>query len=468
LSVLLAAAPPLVAAALLLARVSPVRASLAALLTGVLALLAFPVALGSLIRAEGQALLTGLEVVLIVLGGVLLFELMAVGGAHDRLGAWAARLSSDPGRRVLVVVLAVTPFAESVTGFGVGVIIAAPLLRRMGLDARRSATIALLGLVTVPWGALAPGTLVAARLGEVPVDDLGVASAVLSGPVFLVCGFTALWVALGPRAAARRLPDLVAVALALWVGIWGANVVVGTPLAGALGAGVALAAALGLVGLRERHGPPPLDRATARAVAPYGLLLGLLLGSRVTGALAGADGLAEALLLSPATWLGVTALATPALMGGPRRSGRALGVALERWRPVAVTTLAFLLLGGLMTVSGMASALAASGAGLGRAYLVLAPWLGGLGGFLTGSNAGANAMFAAPQAEAARALGYPLETLLAAQNVSASLLTMASAARAALVVALLGPDARGGVLGPVLAADAVVLVMLGGILLAAG
>ena len=468
MSVLVAAAPPFVAAALLLAHVSPVRASLAALLTGALALLAFPVGLEELARAEGEALLTGLEVVLIVLGGVLLFELMAVAGAHDRLGTWAARLSSDPGRRVLVVVLAVTPFAESVTGFGVGVIIAAPLLRRMGLDARRAATIALLGLVTVPWGALGPGTLVAARLGGMSVDELGVASAVLSAPVYLVCGFAALWVALGLRGGARRAPDLVVVALALWAGVLGANVVVGTPLAGALGAGVALAAALALVGVRERQGPPPLDRATVQALAPYGLLLALLLLSRAAGALTDAGGLAAALVLSPATWLGVTALATPALVGGRGRSAPAVVTALERWWPVAVTTLAFLVLGGLMTVSGMASALAAAGAALGRGYLVLAPWLGGLGGFLTGSNAGANAMFAAPQAEAARALGYPLETMLAAQNVSASLLTMASAARVALVVALLGPEARGGVLRPVLAADAVVLVILGGILLAAG
>jgi lactate permease len=116
----------------------------------------------------------------------------------------------------------------------------------------------------------------------------------------------------------------------------------------------------------------------------------------------------------------------------------------------------------------MASALAAAGAGLGRGYLALAPWIGGLGGFLTGSNAGANAMFAAPQAEAARALDYPRLTLLAAQNVSASLLTMASAPRVALVLALLGPEAEGGVLRPVLLACGAGLVSLGAILLVAG
>jgi lactate permease len=204
-------------------------------------------------------------------------------------------------------------------------------------------------------------------------------------------------------------------------------------------------------------------------VAPYGLLVALLLASRAAAGLSqGADGLAEAVLLSPATWLGVTALATPALVGGAARTRHAIATALERWGPVAATTLAFLLLGALMTAAGMASALAAAGAGLGRAYLALAPWVGGLGGFLTGSNAGANAMFAAPQAEAARALDYPLERLLAAQNVSASLLTMASAPRVALVIALLGPEAESGVLRPVLAADAAVLLTLGAILLSAG
>lgn len=468
MTVLVAAAAPLVAAVLLLARVSPVLASLAALATGMAALLAFPTPLGELLGAEADALVTGLEVVLIVLGGVLLFELMAAGGAHDRLGAWVARLSSDPGRRVLAVALAVTPFAESVTGFGVGVIVAAPLLRQMGLDARRAAVVALLGLVAVPWGALAPGTLVAARLGGVPVDPLGVASAVLSGPVFLVCGFAALWVATGVRAALARTPDLLVVAAALWAGVWTANRLVGTPLAGALGAAVAFAAVLALVALRERHAPPALDRPTLRALAPYGLLVALLLASRTAGALLEPEGVAGAVLLSPATWLGVTALATPALVGGASGARHAIRTALERWRPVAVTTVAFLLLGGLMTAAGMASALAGAGAGLGRGYLVLAPWIGGLGGFLTGSNAGANAMFAAPQAEAARALGYPLETLLAAQNVSASLLTMASAPRVALVVALLGLEGQGGVLRPVLLADAAVLVILGAILLSAG
>jgi lactate permease len=47
-------------------------------------------------------------------------------------------------------------------------------------------------------------------------------------------------------------------------------------------------------------------------------------------------------------------------------------------------------------------------------------------------------MFAAAQAEAARGLDLPPLRLVAVQNVSASLLTMASVPRVALVAGLLG------------------------------
>lgn len=466
MTALLAALPPLLAAALLLARVRPTRAALAALACGLAVVPAFDPSLEELARAEGEALLIGLEVVLIVLGGVTLYELMADAGAHERLGSWAIALSVDPGRRVLLVVLGVTPFAESITGFGVGVIVAAPLLLKMGLSPPRAAAVGLLGLVAVPWGALAPGTLVGSRLSGVPFDELGILSAALSGPVLLIAGAAALLVATGPRAALSRAPELVLVAGGLWAGIWLANRTLGTPLAGALGACAGIAMCLLLVRARERRPLPLPDPETLRALSPYAVLVGLLLAGRLgVAALGIGDSGVAGVLLSPATAMLVTCGLVPALLGPLPRARRALRVALVRWRPVALTTLAFLALGALMTASGMAAALAAAGAELGRAYLVLAPFLGGLGGFLTGSNAGANAMFAAPQADAARALGYPVDRLVAAQNVSASLLTMASAPRVALVLALMGPEARQAkVLRPVLAADVAALVALAAVL----
>ena len=462
---LLAAAPPALALVLLLARVDAVAAAAAALACGVgVTLLAFPVPASRLVAAEGAALLTAVEVALIVLGGVLLFELMALAGAHEWLGRWVAALVEDPGRRILLVVLGVTPFAESVTGFGVGVIVAAPILLQMGFPPARAALLALLGLVAVPWGALAPGTLVASRLADVPFDQLGVASAVLSGPVFLIVGVAALAASVGPRAVLQRAPDLGLAVGALWGGIWGANLLLGTALAGVFGSLAATGAMLALARLREGR-PLAWDAGVRRALRPYALLVVLLLGSRLIAGLAGWQGAARDVALSPALWLFVTAAGTPVLLGVPGAGvPGALSRGEARWRPVALTTLIFLALGALMTVTGMSAVLARAGARLGDAYLLLAPWIGGLGGFLTGSNAGANAMFAGAQADAARQLAYPLDRLLAIQNVSASLLTMASAPRVALAVGLLGPHAGvGGVLRAVLGIDVAVLAVLGAV-----
>jgi lactate permease len=141
------------------------------------------------------------------------------------------------------------------------------------------------------------------------------------------------------------------VAVALWAGIWLANLTVGTPLAGALGSLVAVAVTLGLVWLRERR-VPSMDGRVGRALLPYLVLIVLLLGSQaLVAVLAGGQPEAWAsVVASPAVWLLATAAATSWLLGtGPGAVPPALGPAVRRWWPVAVTTICFLALGGLMT-----------------------------------------------------------------------------------------------------------------------
>lgn len=84
------------------------------------------------------------------------------------------------------------------------------------------------------------------------------------------------------------------------------------------------------------------------------------------------------------------------------------------------------MLGVLLATSGMSDALAAGASRLGPVYPLMASCLGALGGFLTGSNTGASAMFASTQAQPATAIGYPVVSMVALQNVGASLATMAA------------------------------------------
>jgi lactate permease len=124
-------------------------------------------------------------------------------------------------------------------------------------------------------------------------------------------------------------------------------------------------------------------------------------------------------------------------------------------------TTAFLVLGALLTATGQAAELGRAAATLGIAYPAIAPWLGGLSGYLTGSNAGANAMLAAAQAEAAAGLGLSVLTLVTVQNVSASLLTMASPARVAMAATVTEATGQAGsITARLLVIDAIALLAL--------
>ncbi|WP_019930802.1 L-lactate permease [Nocardia sp. BMG111209] len=378
-----------------------------------------------------HALGTAVEIAIILAGGCLLNRVLAAAGTYAAVADWlrGTRREIDRTDVVLLIVLGITPFAESVTGFRVGIVMAIPLLRSVGFSPSRAAALGLLGLVIVPWGALAPGTLIAATVTGIPVDRIGQASAWLSLPVFLCCGAAALWVGYG-RAALSRLPDLLWSAGALWLGVLAAQYALGTPPAGAVGSVAGIAA--GTVLLRLRHGslarPGP---RLAFLLSPYAVLLaGILLG-RMIFRLASGHGAAVAVLTSPALWLAVAAgYAVGVVLDRERVS--VTRAALAQWWPVASTTLLFLFVGTTLAASGMSGAVAAAAGHLGPAYPLAAPWIGGVGGFLTGSNSGANAMFAAGQAAAAASVHRSALVTVAIQNVSGSLLTMASLPRLTL------------------------------------
>ncbi|BDB71227.1 SLC13 family permease [Comamonas thiooxydans] len=400
-----------------------------------------------------------LEVLLIVAGGLLLSEVLRASGAQKALADWLlARAGSGTGA-VLLVVHGITPFAESVTGFGVGVTIGIPLLAHFGLPPRKVVLIGLLGLCSVPWGSMGPGTLVAATMAGLPFKELGQASALVSVIPFVITGMAAAALASAPG---RRWPALLQGLLSgllLTAAVALMNTLAGTAPAGALGA--LLVVGWHLLRLRVSQvdaDKPPLSESGRRALAAYALLLG---GVLAAAALLRALDLPAAWhgLASPGLWLLVAAVFFT--RGRPARPS--LAKVWRSWLQVAPVTALFIVLGVLMAVSGMAAQLAQALARSGSLYLLAAPFVGALGGFVTGSNTGANAMFAATQAEIAQALGAPLLPFMAVHNVSASLLLMASPGKVEMAVQLLaqGADQRRWVQRSVLMLDLAAVALMG-------
>lgn len=423
---------------LLLFSALPVMAVIVALVCGVRSLyaalagvavaalgvaLAFPLSEAALAQAGSVWLPVLIEVVLIVGGGLLLSEVLRAAGAQKALAQWVLGQTGQGVGAVLLVVHGVTPFAESLTGFGIGITIGIPLLAHCGLSARKVAVIGLLGLCAVPWGSMGPGTLIAATMAGLPLDALGMASAGVSVVPFVLTGVVAAWLASAPGARGRAVLQGAASGLMLTAAVALANAVVGTPPAGALGALLMVVLFLWRARRRSQGGTPPAALAPLgwRALKAYAVLLGGVLVAGVAVRMLQWTGMGH-LLASPALWLFVAALWFA--RGLPAQDQRQR--VLRAWGQVAPVTALFILLGVLMAVSGMAVQLAHALAQGGSWYVFAAPFVGALGGFVTGSGTGANAMFAAPQAEIAQALGVAVLPFMAVHNVSAALLLMAS------------------------------------------
>lgn len=458
MTLFLALLPLLVVVAALVARQSTTRSAV----LGLVAAMVLATAFFDFSWNAGLATLTDwtvlvVEVMLIVGGGIAFAEAGKRSGDQAALSGWlAARLGTGVGP-ALAVAHGVTPLAESLTGFGVGVAIAVPLLVGLGFTGRRAAIIGLLGLCAVPWGAMGPGTLIAAELARVGFTEFGIICAVLSLPVFLGTGITAALVAAEGTSRRRAVGYAVASGLVLWVSILGANILIGTAPAGAVGAAITLGVHLLLHRARGMAlGMSPRER---RALLPYGLLLGGVLVTSVIIRIAGLEETAWRYLSSPALWLAATTVVC--LRSQLFQLSGTVKRAFGTWVHVGPATGMFIFVGAVMAGSGMSGQIADALASLGGVYLALVPAIGAAGGFITASNSGANAMFAGPQAQAAATLGAPVLPVVASQNVSASLLTLATPSRIELARRLC-PDepAAGPVFRPLLLTQLPILVVL--------
>lgn len=426
-------------------------------------LVAFPVPFDSILPIMARWMPIVVEVLLIVGGGLLLSDVLRHAGGQAALADWIRGRVGQGVGAVLLVVHGITPFAESLTGFGIGITIGIPLLAHFGLPARKIVVIGLLGLCAVPWGSMGPGTLIAATLSGLSFHDVGVASAVLSIVPFTVTGAVAAWLASPREVRMASVCQGVFSGLVLTLTVIAANAVFGTAPAGALGAlGVIL---LHLLRRKPHAHAPVLGLLGHRALGSYAILLGgVLLAGWAPRVLA----LPEhwRYLASPALWLFIAA--GTFARGLPTRI--ACASAWKAWTQVAPVTGLFIVLGILMAVSGMAASLAQMLASAGPAYLAAAPLVGAIGGFITGSSSGANAMLAATQAEIARSLGVNLLWFMAVHNVAAAFLLMASPGKIEMAIQLSPTQPAGerrwiqqrvlGVAGTVVALLAIINVWL--------
>ncbi len=443
----LAAAPIIAILVLMLALGwSAARAGLAGLaLAALLAVPAFgfgstaPGLAGSTLGVTAEGGFIAATILWILWPALALHEHQQRSGAIDALRAGLGRLSGQRPLQALLVGWFVALFFEGAAGFGTPVALAAPLLVGLGLPPLQAVVLALLGhAVGVSFGAL--GTPVLAQAGLTGIDAMAIAwrTAALHAAlgalmmVFFVRTLAAAGAAPGfwwaaAAAAGFLLPCLL---LAATVG----------PELATLGAALLGAALFAATLYRRREGNSAPAAATGmapwRALAPYAVLVVVVLATRALPPLVellaaielrwqlpgGFQGNVQ-VLRHPGTLLLLSLLVGARLQGVPLRSlGPAFAASARRLLPVTVALLAMLALSRLMLHAGMIAALERGAVqGLGAGWPLVAPAVGALGSFVTGSATASNVLFTTLQAQTAQALGLAPVTMVAAQGFGAAI-----------------------------------------------
>ncbi|QQK81230.1 L-lactate permease [Salicibibacter cibi] len=404
-------------------------------------------------QASIKGLLISFIAAYVLFFGIFLFHLMNKAGAIDAIALFISRSTDDKILQMLLLIVGFSPLIESTSGFGTAFLVVAPILIALGFSRVKAALIGLVSLLAVPWGALATGTLIGAESGNISLQDLGLGSAIISIPIFIYFVLIAVYIAGGWKALRKNWKETALLLLTFNTSILLFNAYISVELAGVLASLMTIGIGLSVIKIKAKNQtatdevPKPVN--ILKAISPYLLLTIFIMISRLVPSAEQflsshfVVDLPEyefslALIYSPGFWLFVSCVLTIIIFKINRKIiQHAFKATLQQWIPFAITTSSFVAMAEIMAASGMTTLIATIAASvLGSSFVLISPFIGALGGFLTGSNAGANAMFINLQVQTAHQLSIPPELLAYAQNTGASHATMASPSRVMLGASL--------------------------------
>ncbi|CAN5923692.1 hypothetical protein BH11PSE3_BH11PSE3_46050 [soil metagenome] len=226
------------------------------------------------LRETASGLWLSWHVVAIIAAGMFFHRCLQARGD----AAAGDTLPANP-RRLWSVCFLLAPFGESVTGFGIGYIIALTALKRLGIGGLPALLLGLYSQSLVPWGALAIGTTVGATLAGLTPNQLGLGSAILQVPIHVL--YLLIYWRLAREAGhavplAQKIDDAVWTALLLGL-VWLFNFYSDVEIAGAASTAILLA----LRFWRDERPDGARLRAALRANAPYVALTLALCATRL-------------------------------------------------------------------------------------------------------------------------------------------------------------------------------------------
>lgn len=414
----------------------------------------FRLQIGEIVHATIKGGLVCLIVGYVLFFGIFLFHLMNKMGYINQVARFIEHVTHDRLLQMLLMCFGICPLIESVSGFGIGFMVAAPIFLSLGYQPFQAVLLSFIGLLASSWGAMATGTIIGSGLIGMPLAQLGSGTALLSTPIFAYFMILSLYIVGGWSAVWQKWKEATGFFILFSVSIYLSSAYVSVELAGILSSIVTITFGFLLIYMTEKQGKEFYSEHAAAAekeipimkiVSPYLFLTICILLSRLVPSLHSmlqsyavldlpAYSYKLELLYSPGFWLGMTCLFTMLFFRIPFNIiKQSFSQTVKQWIPFAITTTMFIAISELMGAAGMHTLLAeAAGNTFGTLFVFVAPFIGAIGGFLTGSNAGSNAMFINLQMQTAQNVGLPWQYVTTLQNTASSVATIACPSRITL------------------------------------
>lgn len=480
-----------------------VQASIAGYLVALLlAVFYFGSGIGLLVYSHIKAMLSSLDVLLIIWAAFLFYRVTDEAGAVAQLGEALPHLTADRGMQALVIGWGFASFLQGVGGFGVPVAVVAPILVGLGFPSISAIIIPSVGSGwAVTFGSL--GSAFQALLATTGFSsaELAFPAALFLGIAALITGLLVLHITVGWRGMYRLAPA--AILLGVMMGTFQLIAAVKGPwnTAAFLGSMVGLLVSFGLARFyRGAQGQTrSLDgKALAVALSGYVILVVVTLLVQMISAVKHLLGgvVIQVQIPQLATRLGYI---TPATATKPisilnhagavllyasilaylvyRLAGRykmgairsILAGTVKRVKAPSLSIILMVCMAVVMENSGMTEALAHGLAGFAGVFFPLvAPWIGALGAFMTGSNTNSNVVFALLQLRTAQLLSYPAAIILAGQTAGAGLASVVAPAKIVVGTSTADLAGREGEVMRKMLPYIIILVLLTSVLTAAG
>ncbi|MFN2195623.1 MAG: L-lactate permease [Anaerolineales bacterium] len=405
--------------------------------------------------AQVKALLLTVDVLLIIWSAFLLYRTADEAGAISTIGAALPHLTADLGMQALIIGWAFASFLQGVGGFGVPVAVIAPILIGLGFSPMAAVVVPSVGHSwAVTFGSLGSSFQALMAATGLPAELLGPPAALFLGAACLFVGPMVAHVTGSWRSLRRLLLPALIIGLCMAVtqflvvraGLWN----IGSFTAGLVGLLVSIPLARRFRGEARDNGQ--LDRrALLIAISGYAVMVGITLMVQLIPPFRNFLGQFVIRVNFPevSTSLGYVTPAGPgraiplfrhagailtyssiaayliyrrAGLYRPGAAGRILSSTIRKVMSSSVGIASMVAMASIMQHAGMTDTLARGLAeGMGRLFPLVAPWIGALGAFMTGSNTNSNVLFGGLQMRTAELLGYSVAIILAAQTAGGAL-----------------------------------------------